>query len=62
MHSLVAQFCVCMFLDSIDRTLNIFQNLSGFQTKNIRGFRVQIPVMEILSALSLCRGFGNKPL
>ena len=39
-----AQFCVCMSLDSRDKSLNIFQNLSGFHLQNLRGFRVQIPV------------------
>ena len=42
LHWIGAQFCVCMFLDSIDKLLNMFQNVSGFHLRNFRGFRVQI--------------------
>ena len=49
-----AQFCACMFLDSIDKSLNMFQNVSGVHLQNFRGFRVQIPVAFILSADFLC--------
>ena len=39
-----AQFCICLFLDSLEKPLNISQNLSGFHLQNFCGFRVQIPV------------------
>ena len=29
-HWIGAQFCVCMFLDSRDKSLNMFQIVSGF--------------------------------
>ena len=40
-HWVGAQFCVCMFLDSTDKSLNMFQNVNGFHLQNFRGFRVQ---------------------
>ena len=39
-----AKFCVCLFLDSRDKSLNIFRNASGFHLQIFQGFRVQIPV------------------
>ena len=30
MHKIGAQFCVCIFLDSRDKSLDMFQNVSGF--------------------------------
>ena len=59
-HWIGAHFCVCMFLDSIDKALNMFQNVSGFHLQNFHGFRVQIPVTLTLSAHLLRRGFRNK--
>ena len=49
-HWIGAYFCVSMFLNSRDKSLNMFQNLSGLHLQKFRGFRVQIPVTEILSA------------
>ena len=39
-----AQFCVCMFLNSLGKPLNIFQNVCRFHLQIFRGFRVQTPV------------------
>ena len=36
-----AQFGVCMFLDSRDKSLNMFQNVSGFYLQNSCGLCVQ---------------------
>ena len=41
-----AQFCVYMLLNSRDKSLNMFQNVSGF--------RVQIP-LNFVGTLILCR-------
>ena len=30
MHKIGAQICVCMFMDFRDKSLNMFQNVSGF--------------------------------
>ena len=32
-HWIGAQFCVCLFLDSRDKSLNMFQNVSGFRVQ-----------------------------
>ena len=37
MHWIGAPFCVCMFLDSKDKSLNMFQNVSGFLLQNFSG-------------------------
>ena len=44
-HWIGAQFCVCMFLDSRIKLLNMFQNVSGLHLQKFCGFRVQIPVI-----------------
>ena len=33
-----------MFMDSIDKRLNMFQKVIEFHLQNFRGFHVQIPV------------------
>ena len=43
-HRLGAHFCVCFFLDSKDKYLNMFQNVSGFHLQDLCGFRVHIVV------------------
>ena len=45
-HWIGSQFFVCMFLDYRDKSLNKFQNVSGFQLQKFRRFRVQIPVTK----------------
>ena len=42
----------CIFLDSKDKSLNIFQSLGVFHSQNFRGFRVPKPVALTLSATS----------
>ena len=42
MHWIGAEFCVCMFLDSIDKLFKTFQKVSKFHLQNFRGLRVQI--------------------
>ena len=49
-HWIGAYFFVCMFLDSIDKPLNMFQNVSGFHLQNVRGLRVQKAITKVLSA------------
>ena len=34
-HWIGAHFCICMFLDSIDKLSNMFQNVSGFHLQKI---------------------------
>ena len=56
MHWIGAKFCVCMFLDSRDKSLNMFQNVGGFQLQKFRGFRVQIAVtLNFVSTIVLLR-------
>ena len=43
-HWIGAQVSSCMFLDSRDKFLNMFQNVSGFHLQDFRGFRVHILV------------------
>ena len=59
-HWIGAQFCVCMFLDSRDKSLNMFQKVSGFYKQNFSGFRIHITVALIFSAHLFCCGFRNK--
>ena len=51
MHWIGAQFCVGMFLDSRDKSLNMFQNMSVIHLPNFRGFRVQ----AFVTAYNFCR-------
>ena len=43
-HWIGAQFCVCMFLDSRDKSKNMFQNVSEFHKQKFSGYRVHILV------------------
>ena len=43
-HWISARFCACMFLDSRDKYLNMFQKVSGFHLQDLGGFRVHILV------------------
>ena len=36
-----------VFLDSRDKSLNMFQNVNGFHSQNFREFRAQIPVYSV---------------
>ena len=55
-----AQFCVCLFLDSAHKSLNMFQKVSGFLSRSFHGFRVQIPFTQFLSAQLFYCGFSKK--
>ena len=61
-HWIGAQFCVIVFLDSGDKYLNMFQNVSGFHLQDLRGFRVHILVTQILPAHLICCGFRSKQI
>ena len=70
LHWIGAQFGVCRPVECRDKYLNIFQNASGLHIQNFRGFYVQIPVSQFLSAhlfsqipeltnVASCSGFHN---
>ena len=71
MHWIGAKFCVCMFLGSRHKYLNMFQIVSGFQLQYLRGFSVHILVKYFFfgpfillripqqANIASCSGFRN---
>ena len=54
MHWIGAQFCVYIILDSRDKYLNKFQNVSGFHLQDLGAFRIHMLVtLYFVSTFSL---------